>query len=106
MSASKTPWLGLSLISLVLGIAGGNLSAYWQLQVPLQHLNQLTPLVIIDRAKFIQQLSPNATPEQMTRAVDDWKQLAKQLSVAGYVVIDASAVVAAPEDVYVKVERR
>lgn len=104
MPANKTPWLGLSLIALILGGTAGSVSAYLLLKEPKQRLNQLSPLVVLDRAQFIQALSPNATPEQMARAVDDWKRLGKQLTQAGYVVLDSTAIVSAPEDVYVRPE--
>jgi hypothetical protein len=38
----------------------------------------------------------------MAKIVDDWQGQAKKLSDAGYLVIDSTAVVAAPEDVYVR----
>jgi|GEM_PF-445323 len=106
MWVSKTPGLGLSLIALILGSAGGGLSAYYLLKEPLHRLNQLSPLVVLDRAQFIQSLSPNATPEQMARAVADWKRLGNQLTKAGYVVLDSTAIMSAPEDVYVRPEGR
>jgi hypothetical protein len=51
---------------------------------------------------LIQSIPPNASQEQMAKIVDDWQGQAKKLSDAGYLVIDSTAVVAAPEDVYVR----
>jgi hypothetical protein len=104
MLANKTPWLGLCVISLILGGATGGFSAYLLLKEPIHRLNQLSPLVVLDRAQFIQTLSPNATSEQMAKAVADWKHLGSQLTQAGYVVLDSTAIVSAPEDVYVRPE--
>ena len=44
--------------------------------------------------------------EQMAQAVEDWQRLALKLSNAGYLVLDSTAVIAAPEDVYVRTEGR
>jgi hypothetical protein len=110
MMATKTPKLMpsllISLLTLVLGSASGYFSAYHLLKEPTRRLNQLSPIVVLDRSQFIQNLSPTASPEQMARAVESWQRLAKQLSSAGYVVLDTSAVIAAPDDVTVKPEGR
>ena len=42
--------------------------------------------------------------EQMAQAVEDWQRLALKLSNAGYLVLDSTAVIAAPDDVYVRTE--
>jgi hypothetical protein len=102
--AAKTPWLGIGLMALVLGIMGGTVAAYWMLKEPLQRLNLITPVFVLDRARMIQAIPPNATPEQMARTVEDWQHLAAKLSEAGYLVLDATAVVAAPDDTYVRPE--
>ena len=80
--------------------------AYQLLKVPLQHLSLTTPVFVMDRARLIQALPPNATPEQMAQAVEDWQRLALKLSNAGYLVLDSTAVIAAPDDVYVRTEGR
>lgn len=105
MSAKSHGW-AIALIALVLGMAGGTLAAVLMLKAPLQRLSLMTPVFVLDRARLIQALPPNATAAQMANTVDNWKQLAAKLSAAGYLVIDASAVIAAPEDVYVRTEGR
>jgi hypothetical protein len=104
--AGKFQWLGITLLAAVVGLLSGTLSAYQFLKVPLQHLSLTTPVFVMDRARLIRALPPNATPEQMAQAVEDWQRLALKLSNAGYLVLDSTAVIAAPDDVYVRTEGR
>ncbi|CAD6871631.1 hypothetical protein [Methylomonas fluvii] len=98
----KSQWLSTVFIAACLGGIGGWLAAQQQLQQPIARLNMVTPVFVLDRAKLIQSIPPNANQEQMAKIVDDWQGQAKKLSDAGYLVIDSTAVVAAPEDVYVR----
>jgi hypothetical protein len=104
--AAKAQWLGVGLMALVLGLMGGTVAATQMLKEPLQRLNLITPVFVLDRGRLIQAIPPNATPEQMARAVEDWQRLADKLSNAGYLVLDSTAVVAAPDDTYVRPEGR
>lgn len=97
-------WLGIGLMALVLGLMGGAIAVTRMLKEPLQRLNLITPVFVLDRARLIQAMPPNATPEQMARTVEDWQRLAAKLSDAGYLVLDSTAVVAAPDDTYVRPE--
>ncbi|WKJ92200.1 hypothetical protein QZJ86_08690 [Methylomonas montana] len=103
---AKSQWLSTVLIAVCLGCLGGCLAAQQQLQQPLARLNLVTPVFVLDRAKLIQSIPPNASQEQMAKIVDDWQGQAKKLSDAGYLVIDSTAVVAAPADVYVQHQTR
>lgn len=100
--ATKLLVLSNVLIAACLGSIGGWLAAHQQLQQPLARLNLVTPVFVLDRAELIQSIPPIASQEHMARIVDDWQSQAKKLSDAGYLVIDATAVVAAPDDVYVR----
>jgi hypothetical protein len=100
--AAKAQWLGIGVMALVLGLMGGTVAATQMLKEPLQRLNLITPVFVLDRTRSIQAIPPNATPEQMARTVEDWQRLATKLSDAGYVVLDSTAVVAAPDDTYVR----
>jgi hypothetical protein len=102
----KSQWLSTVLIAVCLGCLGGWLAAQQQLQQPLARLNLVTPVFVLDRTKLIQSIPPNANQEQMAKIVDDWQAQAKKLSDAGYLVIDSTAVVAAPADVYVQHQTR
>ena len=102
----KSQWLSGVLIAASLGIVGGWFAAHQQLQQPIARLNLVTPVFILDRAKLIQSIPPNATQEQMAKIVNDWQGQAKKLSDAGYLVIDSTAVVAAPSDLYIQAQGR
>ncbi|MFZ2449248.1 MAG: hypothetical protein WAW36_01865 [Methylovulum miyakonense] len=102
--AGKPQGLALGLAALVLGMAGGSLAAYLMLKTPLARLNLTTPVFVLDRARLIQSLPPDASQEQMSQTVEAWTTLGRKLSAAGYLVIDSTAVVAAPADVYVRPE--
>jgi hypothetical protein len=103
---AKSQWLSVVLIAASLGTLGGWFAAYQQLQQPLARLNLVTPVFVLDRAKLIQSIPPNASQDQMAKIVDDWQSQAKKLSDAGYLVIDSTAVVTAPDDVYVRQTQR
>lgn len=103
---AKSQWLSVVLIAAILGSVGGWFAAYQQLQQPLARLNLVTPVFVLDRAKLIQSIPPNAGQDQMAKIVDDWQSQAKKLSGAGYLVIDSTAVVTAPDDVYVRQTQR
>lgn len=100
--SAKSNWIIVGLISSAMGVISGGLTAQRLLKNPLDRLNLTTPVFVLDRARLIQGLPPNASPEQMARTVAEWKALAKKLSAEGYLVLDASAIIEAPEDVYVK----
>lgn len=102
--AAKAQWLSIGLMALVMGLMGGAIAAYQILKEPLQRLNLITPVFVLDRGRLIQAIPPNATPEQMARTVEDWQHLATKLSNAGYLVLDSTAVVAAPNDTFVRPE--
>jgi hypothetical protein len=102
----KSQWLSTVLVAACLGGVSGWLAAQQQLQQPIARLNMVTPVFVLDRGKLIQSIPRNASQEHMAKIVDDWQGQAKKLSDAGYLVIDSTAVVAAPEDVYVRHQTR
>ena len=97
---------GALLAAIVLGMLGGYLAASWKLREPLERLNLTTPVFVLDRGRMIRVLPPDASPAQMAKMVEEWKTLSGKLSAAGYLVIDSTAVVAAPEDLSVGAEHR
>jgi hypothetical protein len=98
----KAAWIWIVIIALLSGLAGGGLSTQYLLKAPLERLSLVTPVFVLDRTKLIQSLPPNANQEQMTQIVDSWKSQANKLSAAGYLVLDSTAIVAAPDDIYVR----
>ena len=72
------------------------------LQAPLEKLNLVTPVFVLDRSAVIKSLPPVANRETIARAMDALREKADRLAASGYLVIDSGLVVAAPEDVYVR----
>jgi hypothetical protein len=101
----NTAWLIAVLLSSLFGSLGGYLATSRTLEEPLQKLSLTTPVFVLDRAHWVKAIPPEATPEVIAKAMDEWRHKADQLARAGYLVLDAGMVVAAPEDVYVHTER-
>jgi uncharacterized protein (DUF2384 family) len=102
---SKTAWLTAVLVSSLLGSLGGYLATSRTLEEPLQKLSLTTPVFVLDRVHWVKAIPPDATPEVMAKAMNEWRHKADQLARAGYLVLDSGMVVAAPEDVYVHAEK-
>ena len=90
------------MASWVIGSLAGYLTTSRTLQAPLEKLNLVTPVFVLDRSAVIKELSPDATPETIARAMAALREKADRLAASGYLVIDAGLVVAAPEDIYVR----
>ena len=102
MPARSTPWaLGL-VASWIIGSLAGYLTTSRTLQAPLEKLNLVTPLFVLDRSTVIKSLPPDARPETIDQAMNALREKADRLAASGYLVIDAGLVVAAPEDIYVR----
>lgn len=95
-------WI-LILLSVLLGTLGGYGLTRHMLSESLNKINLMTPVFVMDRAAMIQTLPPSTSPEAMSEQVRSWRQKAKQLAEAGFLVIDANVIIAAPEDIYVHV---
>lgn len=93
------------LLAGLLGGGAGFLAARHQLAEPLARLNTLTPVVVLDRAAVIRALPPTASAELIQQSLATLKASADRLAAAGYVVLDAGSVVAAPEDSHVRPPR-
>ncbi len=102
---ANTAWLIAVLLSSGLGSLGGYLATSRMLEEPLQKLSLTTPVFVLDRTHWVKAIPPDATPEVIAKAMDEWRQKADRLARAGYLVIDSGMVVAAPEDVYVHAEK-
>ena len=102
MPAKSTLWAVGLLASWIIGSLAGYLTTSRTLQSPLEKLNLVTPVFVLDRSAVIKELSPDATPETIARAMAALREKADRLAASGYLVIDAGLVVAAPEDIYVR----
>jgi hypothetical protein len=103
--SDKTTWMVALIVSTVLGSLAGYLVTSRTLTAPLERLTLVTPVFVLDKAAVIQSLPPEASPETIERAMSAWRAKAERLAASGYLILDASLVVAAPEDVYVRDER-
>jgi hypothetical protein len=97
-------WFVAILLFSALSSLGGYYATSRALAEPLHKLSMTTPVLVLDRAALVKSLPPEAPPELILKAMDEWRQKAEQLARAGYLVIDSGMVVAAPEDVYVRTE--
>ena len=65
-----------------------------------ERLQKSPPVVVVDFAKMAMQYPDGATPEEVEKLMMQTNDAVVRLREAGYMVLDAGAVVAAPEDVY------
>ena len=66
-----------------------------------ERLTLMTPIVVVDRAAVLKSLPVNASPEARGQVTQNLKDLTSRYSQEGFLVLDSSWVLGAPEDVYV-----
>ncbi len=96
---SLNNYLFTAAISLVFGIAGG-VAANYYLPVPAQ-------IAIIDTAEMLKLAVPKGRPATEADAnllADKVKNATQELVKQGVVIIDAQAVLGAPEEAYVHID--
>jgi len=95
-------------IAAVLGAATGFGGSYWLLNGQeariQQRLNQTPPVVVVDFAKVAAAYPAGASEEEIEKLMVKTQRTILKLKEAGYLVLDAGAVVAAPEDLYLPEE--
>ena len=87
-----------TLMSLGMSLAGGALAAGWMLY---RAEPPAVPIAILDRGALLRTLDENLPEKERARHLERFENMARQLSEAGYLVIDRGWVIAAPEDFYV-----
>ena len=91
-------------IAAILGAAGGFGGSYYvmseQTASSHQRLNQTPPVVVVDFAKVASAYPAGASQAEVERLMVKTNDAILKLKDAGYLVLDASAVVGAPSDVY------
>jgi hypothetical protein len=65
-----------------------------------ERLIKSPPIVVVDFAKMAMQYPEGASPEEVESLMMKTNEAVIKLREAGYLVLDAGAVVSAPEDVY------
>lgn len=96
------------VIAATLGAAGGFASSYYflseQTAIIQDRLNQTPPVVVVDFAKVASSYPSGASQEEIERLMVKTNNAILKLKDAGYLVLDASTIVAAPSDVYLPEE--
>jgi len=90
------------MASWMIGSLAGYLTTSRTLQAPLEKLNLVTPVFVLDRSVVIKSLPPDASRETVDQAMIALREKANRMAASGYLVIDSGLVVAAPEDIYVR----
>jgi hypothetical protein len=92
------------VIAGILGAVGGTGASYLLMeknQAALDdRLAHIPPVVVVDFAAMAMNYPEGATPEEVDRLMMKTNEAVLKLHEAGYLVIDAGAVVAAPDDLY------
>jgi hypothetical protein len=66
----------------------------------------LTPIIIIDRLNFVRTLPVDEDAHQRINRLEDFERSLNQLKDAGYLVLDASAILAAPPNLWAHIPPR
>lgn len=92
------------VIATILGSAGGFSGSYFVLNEQIsglkERLNQTPPVVVVDFAKVASAYPAGASQAEVEELMVKTNDAILKLKNAGYLVLDASAVVGAPNDVY------
>ena len=86
------------------GWAAGWISANTVYRNALDRTALLTPIAVLDATESLEKLNPKSTPKEIAMTLEKVKNKAKRLKKAGFVVLKPNAVMAVPEEIYVKVE--
>lgn len=93
-----------AVLGAVLGFGASFLLFYQQQQSLHYRLEQSPPIVLVDLAKLAASYPQGATPEQTNQLMLRTNDAIARLRDAGYLVIDAQAVLSAPSDLYLPPE--
>lgn len=89
-----------SVIGASIGIAGAYMLIKHEVSEVQERLSLSPPVVIVDFPKLALQYPEGATVEEMDQLMIKTNSAILKLQNAGYLVLDSSAIVSAPEDVY------
>ncbi|QQK62638.1 hypothetical protein FJD32_025035 (plasmid) [Shewanella sp. LC6] len=96
------------VIAAVLGAAGGVGGSYFVMNEQTasihERLNQTPPVVVVDFAKVASAYPAGASQEELEKLMVNTNNAILKLKDAGYLVLDASTVVGAPNDLYLPEE--
>lgn len=91
-------------ISSIFGALGGAVLSYFVMDHRMADINerllQSPPVVVVDFAQMAMRFPEGATPEEVEGLLMETNRSVLRLQEAGYLVLDAGAVLAAPFDLY------
>lgn len=95
------------MASIILSIAGSGLMTRWLLIKTLEPIHSqlalITPIAVVDFGNAVLSLGPNASEQDIESRLLKINQQIEQLKAAGFIVLDAQAVVGADDSVFVPV---
>jgi len=89
-------WAAIGLV-LATAVVSGYLAARWAAEDLRAELALRPPMVLFDMAGAVR----GVAPDRLAAVVAREKARAKRLADAGFLVLDAQAVIAAPPDIYI-----
>lgn len=91
-------------VSAILGALGGAALSYFVTEHRISNIHdrllQSPPVVVVDFAQMAMRYPEGATPEEVEGLMMETNRSVLRLQEAGYLVLDAGAVLAAPFDLY------
>ena len=94
--ATLSVWAAVAL-GLVIAVASGYLGALWAAEELRSELTLRPPVVLFDMAAAVR----GVAPDRLAAVVAREKARAERLADAGFLVLDAQAVIVAPPDLYI-----
>ncbi|HAS6142329.1 TPA: plasmid-related protein [Vibrio vulnificus] len=98
------------MTSIALSIAGSSLMTNWLLMKTLEPIHsQLalsTPIAVVDFGEAVLSLGPTASEQDIESRLLQTNQQIEKLKTAGFIVLDAQAVVGADDSVFVPVNSK
>lgn len=89
-----------AVVGAIAGGAGSYVALASQLSALEHRLNQSPPIVVVDFVKLAASYPPGISSNELNRLMVKTNDGIVKLKSAGYLVLDAAHVVAAPPDVY------
>ncbi len=99
---SIKPFAFAVLLGAICGL--GNAYLISKLVALQTRIHQSPPIAVIDIVKVVASYPIDAKPEEVEKRIAHTQQSILRLKEAGYLVLDASAVLSAPADIYLNSE--
>ena len=93
-----------SILGAIIGISGNYFVSYEQMKAINERLNQSPPLVVVDFVQIASSYPEGASPEELEPLMVQTNEAILKLKGAGYLILDGSTVLGAPNDIYLPKE--